>query len=120
MFEDGQGEVDPGDWLFPDETGVYPIGGDVLLRRFKWAEKKSSLNGFVIHDMRHSAITWMLENGADPASVQGVVGHSNLTTTLNIYAHSSMSGKSRAVDAYSRLLSMDAARQNSSFVRSTR
>ena len=91
--------------MFPDPSGIYPIGGDVLLRRFRWAEKKSSLSGFVIHDMRHSAITWMLEKGADPASVQGVVGHSNLTTTLNIYAHSSMSGKSRAVDTYSDFLS---------------
>ena len=105
MLAADSGEVDPGDWLFPDETGEYPIGGDVLLRRFKWAEKKSSLSGFVIHDMRHSAITWMLEMGVDPASVQGVVGHSNLTTTLNIYTHSSMSGKCRAVDAYSELLS---------------
>ncbi len=77
----------------------------VLLRRFKRAEMKSSLSGFIIHDMRHSAISWMLEKGSDPASVQGVVGHSNLTTTLNIYAHSSMAGKCRAVDTYSKLLS---------------
>ena len=112
------GEVDPGDWLFPGKTGEYPIGGDVLLRRFKRAEKRSSLSGFVIHDMRHSAITWMLEKGADPASVQGVVGHSNLTTTLNIYAHSSMSGKCRAVDTYSDFLSENAASRKSTFARS--
>jgi len=33
---------------------MYPVGCDVLLRRFKWAEKKASLSGYVIHDMRHT------------------------------------------------------------------
>ncbi len=38
-------------------------------------------------------------------SVQGVVGHANLSTTLNIYTHSSKKGKRRAVDKFSELLS---------------
>ena len=98
------GKVDPGDWLFPDSTGEFPIGGDVLLRRFKWAEKKSSLSGFRIHDMRHTVITMMSEAGIDPASAQGISGHSNLTTLMNVYTHSRMEGKRRASEAVAEKL----------------
>ena len=98
------GEVDPGDWLFPDPAGEFPIGGDVLLRRFKWAEKKSSLSGFRIHDMRHTVITMMSEAGIDPASAQGISGHSNLTTLMNVYTHSRMEGKRRASEAVAEKL----------------
>jgi len=59
--------------------------------------------------MRHSVITWMFEMGSDPASIQGIVGHSNLTTTLNVYTHSRMSGKRRATEKLSEFLSDNAA-----------
>jgi integrase len=93
------GEVDPDEWLFPDPSGVYPIGGDVLVRRFKAAENRSSLSGFVIRDMRHTVITMMGEASVDPASAQGISGHSDLTTLLNTYTHIQMAGKRRAISA---------------------
>jgi integrase len=80
------GVVDPGDWLFPDETGEYPIGGDVLLRRFKWAEKRSSLSGFVIHDMRQGTVlnefTGLSAMRPFPGCLLSFVGSVVLTTAV--------------------------------------
>ena len=40
-----------------------------------------------IHSMRHTHITWLIENGANLKSIQYRVGHSDIKTTLNIYTH---------------------------------
>lgn len=39
------------------------------------------------HDLRHTAATIMIANNLDPRSVAGVLGHSNTSTTLNIYSY---------------------------------
>lgn len=54
--------------------------------------------------MRHSVFNHMAEAGIDPAPVQRIADHSNLSTTLNIYTHARMDGKRRAGDQYSEQL----------------
>lgn len=39
------------------------------------------------HDFRHSYITYLLDNGTDFKIVAEQVGHENLSTTMNIYNH---------------------------------
>jgi integrase len=53
--------------------------------------------------MRHTVITMMSEAGIDAASAQGISGHSDLTTLQNVYTHSRMSGKRKAIDAVAEL-----------------
>ena len=37
--------------------------------------------------MRHTHATWLIEAGANIKAVQTRLGHSDIKTTLNIYAH---------------------------------
>ena len=39
------------------------------------------------HDVRHSAATILLEMGVHPKVVQELLGHSNISTTIDIYSH---------------------------------
>ena len=39
------------------------------------------------HDLRHSAATLLLAMGVHVKVVQELLGHSNITTTLNTYSH---------------------------------
>ena len=39
------------------------------------------------HDLRHSAATILLSMGVPAKVVQQILGHSNISTTLNIYGH---------------------------------
>ena len=41
------------------------------------------------HDLRHTAATVAIANGADVKSVQSMLGHATASFTLNVYAHTS-------------------------------
>lgn len=40
-----------------------------------------------LHDLRHTTASILINKKLDPRSVSGVLGHSNTSTTLNIYAY---------------------------------
>lgn len=42
---------------------------------------------FHLHALRHTFATMLLESGIQPKIAQEILGHSNVTTTLNIYSH---------------------------------
>jgi integrase len=39
------------------------------------------------HNLRHSAATLMLAQGVDAPAIMAVLGHSHISTTINLYAH---------------------------------
>jgi len=65
-----------------------PVDIRVIENRFKHALINCNLPVVTFHSLRHSSITYklMLSNG-DIKSVQGDSGHSQIHTTMNIYAH---------------------------------
>ncbi len=48
-------------------------------------------------DLRHSFATLLLEMNEHPKVVQELLGHSSITTTLDIYSHVSLDKKEEAV-----------------------
>ena len=57
------------------------------------------------HDLRHAAATLMLRDGLPVHEVSAVLGHSQTSTTLNVYSHVLPGGNDRAAAAIDRLLS---------------
>ena len=81
------------DFLMPHlETG-YVIGGKepptlmVTRRLLRNLEKKIDMFGATPHVFRHSYISALAEAGVDLKTIQQISGHSNVTTTMGIYAH---------------------------------
>ena len=53
---------------------------------------------FHLHSLRHTAASLMISGGADVATVSGLLGHSQVSTTLDIYTHA-FDEKKREVSA---------------------
>jgi integrase len=80
-----------------------PVEAEHLARSFATLLRRNSLGRMRWHDLRHSAITIMLAAGVPPRTVMQYAGHSNLATTMNIYAHVSPQMLGEASEAMQRL-----------------
>ena len=56
--------------------------------RFKLILRKNNLpEKLNVHSLRHTNASLLIANGADVATVAGLLGHSQVSTTLDIYTH---------------------------------
>jgi integrase len=58
-----------------------------LVRDYDKLIKQAGVRRIRIHDQRHTAITWAVEDGAPLNAVAKLAGHTQVTTTAMIYAH---------------------------------
>jgi integrase len=73
-----------------------------LRKAFKKAKEKAGITRpFRVHDLRHSFASNLLMIGNDLKTVQELLGHRNINTTLR-YAHLNLSHKKKAVDGLFR------------------
>jgi integrase len=73
--------------VFPSTVGT-PISGGNLNRAFKAMLKRAGLpKSTRFHDLRHTCATLLLRQGVNPKFVQELLGHADISLTLNIYSH---------------------------------
>jgi integrase len=83
--------------LFPTSTGTAIRPRD-LQARWRRLLKRAGLSGIVMHQLRHTAATDLAATGADVKSAQRILGHSNIQTTMNIYAHGRIDAERSAME----------------------
>ncbi|MGA7911391.1 MAG: site-specific integrase [Candidatus Dormiibacterota bacterium] len=97
------------DLVFRTTTGQ-PLSGSWVYNRFKAAAKAADLPAIRFHDARHSVVSILGEAGVDVATVSKLVGHSNVSLTMNTYRHVFEKAKREAANAMDAALS-EAARK---------
>jgi len=56
------------------------------------------------HDLRHTHASWMLKKGISPKIIQERLGHSTISTTLDIYSHVTPGMQQEAVKIFDKIL----------------
>ena len=83
-----QRQLTADDFLFRRQGTCLPMTPTTFTWRFKCILKKNGLpEQLNVHSLRHTAASLMIAGGADVATVAGILGHSQPSTTLDIYTH---------------------------------
>ena len=87
--------------------GAYTSSEQVSSMCRSAAKKVEGLAGFHFHCLRHSYTTNLIMNGASPKDVQELLGHSNVNTTMNVYAHSNREAKRSSARLLDKVAGID-------------
>jgi len=88
----------PNDLVFQSvRDGKTMRDNSILVRFIKPAAKRLGFNANW-RCLRTSYATWMVEAGADPKAIQGLMRHSKIQTTLGVYAQFVPASARRAID----------------------
>jgi integrase len=86
------------DYVFCTPIGTYLNPTRDMLDQLKVFLKKAGLPDIRFHDLRHSAATLLFSLGVHPKVVQEVLGHSQISMTMDIYSHVMPSMHQNAMD----------------------
>lgn len=67
--------------------GIRPLSETTITVKKDDALNKAGIHRITLHQFRHSCASYLFEIGAKPTAVQQYLGHSKLSTTMNIYTH---------------------------------
>jgi integrase len=90
-------------FVFTTRAGT-PIEPSNLTKAFQKLLKAAGLGHIRFHDLRHTAATFLLSQGVDARTIMETLGHSQISLTLNTYAHVLPSLQRDAAERMNRIL----------------
>ncbi|WP_100065149.1 tyrosine-type recombinase/integrase [Miniphocaeibacter massiliensis] len=88
--------------VFPNNIGNY-MDNKKLPRAFKKVLEKANIRDMNFHSLRHSYATRLFEANVPMKTVQSLLGHKDIQTTMNIYTHVMNEDKTDAVESIAHL-----------------
>lgn len=96
--------------LYEDEGFVFARKNGKFVEQRSFVDKyhaflkRYDVTDVRFHDLRHTFASLLLEAGESPKIIQELLGHSTITTTMDIYAHITEAGKVKAIGKLESLL----------------
>jgi integrase len=86
----------PEDWIFPSAKlkGITPLSASMMTAAkirpaaVKVGIRLAKAQRFGFHNFRHSLATFLVNKGTDVKTIQGLLRHAKVTTTLDLYSQS--------------------------------
>ena len=103
LLNKGKGNVV---YCFEGQNGG-PMNPKTISNHFRKLGKKCGIDNFHPHMLRHTMTTLSLSNGADITSISRKLGHSNVSTTLNMYSHVTRESQRRNNEILANILYAD-------------
>lgn len=85
------------DFVFTRPTGE-PLSPSQVYKVFAVAMEASVKRHLRFHDLRHSAASFLIAQGAHPKEIQAQLGHSTIKVTMDTYGHLFPESERRAAD----------------------
>lgn len=84
-------------WLLPSAAGT-PRDDSKVRKEFQSLMRACGIQGVTPHTCRHTAATNMVAAGIRPEIVKQILGHSDFSTTVNLYTHTSAADLVSGID----------------------
>jgi len=91
------------DLIFTSSIGTY-MDQSRVHKEFKRLLTKAGLPDLRFHDLRHTSLSFLLENGTPVNTVQQRAGHSKASVTIDIYGHALAGSQNQAADRIDELV----------------
>ena len=93
------------DYIYVNDLGS-PYQPNFVSQHFRALREKNQLRVIRFHDLRHTCASLLLKNGVSMKEIQEWLGHSNFSTTANIYAHLDTAAKNTSAAKMTRAFSI--------------
>lgn len=84
--------------IFLITNTIYYTEPRLYLRKYKQVLQKAGLPSYTFHTLRHTFATRCVESGFDTKSLSEILGHANVSTTMQNYVHPSLTLKKEQMD----------------------
>lgn len=91
------------DLVFANELGGFLQQREFLKDYYKFLDRYK-ISHVRFHDLRHTCASLLLSAGESPKVIQEILGHSTITTTMDIYAHLSDEAKAKGINRIDDLI----------------
>jgi integrase len=92
-------------FVFASLTGSLTNPSNLRQRSFRPLLQRAGLPRIRFHDLRHTAATLLLKEGVHPKYVQDLLGHANISQTMDTYSHVLPGMGSQTAEAMEKALS---------------
>ena len=75
------------EWVFPAPGGGFLRYDNFRRRTWLPAVVRSGLGKITFHELRHTCVAILIDQGANPLEIQRRLGHADIKTTLGVYGH---------------------------------
>ncbi len=90
--------------VFTSTVGTPVDVGNLTYRSFRPLLERADLPRIRFHDLRHTCATLLLSRGTHPKIVQEMLGHANISMTMDTYSHVLPDMQEKAVNAMDNVL----------------